>query len=72
MNVTLHGNVAELVNKQTELGHYESPEDLVYEAMQALVREKIDQGIERGIQDVKEGRVTEVNRDNIKEFLTNL
>ena len=72
MNITLHGNVAELVNKQTELGHYESPEDLVYEAMQALVREKIDQGIERGIQDVKEGRVTEVNRDNIKEFLTNL
>lgn len=72
MNVTLHGNVAEFVKVGTERGEYDSPEDLVYEALQALVREKIDQGIEDGLRDIEQGKVTEVNKDNLNEFIANL
>ena len=70
MNITLHGNVAELVQKQTELGHYESPEDLVYEALKALVKQKIDTGIEEGLNDIEEGRYIEVTQENYKKALS--
>jgi hypothetical protein len=71
MDITLHGNVAELVNEQIKLGGYESPEDLVFDALQALVRVKIDQGIEEGLEDVRHGRVTRVDSENLTEFITN-
>ena len=70
MNVTLHGNVAELVHKQTEIGNYESPEDLIYEALQVLIKQKIDNGIEEGLKDIEEGRYVEVTQENYKEVLS--
>lgn len=70
MNITLHGNVAELVSEQARLGGYASNEDLVYEALQALVREKIEQGIDEGLRDVQEGRVMEINKHNLQSVFS--
>ena len=70
MNVTLHGNVAEIVDRQMKLGGYESPEDLVYEALQALMSQKIEQGIDEGLKDVEEGRVVEINKENLDSVLS--
>jgi hypothetical protein len=71
MNVTLHGNVAEIVDRQMKLGGYESPEDLVYDALKALAHQKIEEGIEEGLEDVKHGRVTRINSENLNDFITN-
>ena len=70
MDITLHGNVADFVHKQTELGGYESHEDLVYDALKALVSKKIEEGIDEGIADIEAGRYVEINQDNLDLVLS--
>ena len=70
MNITLHGNVAEFVSEQARLGHYASYEDLVYEALQALAIQKIEQWINEGLRDVEKGKVMEINKNNLQSLLS--
>nr|VFK06867.1 MAG: hypothetical protein BECKLPF1236A_GA0070988_100052 [Candidatus Kentron sp. LPFa]VFK36745.1 MAG: hypothetical protein BECKLPF1236C_GA0070990_106871 [Candidatus Kentron sp. LPFa] len=68
MPLTLHGSVAELVRNQTLKGNYQSPEDLVREALEALMRQRVDAGIARGLADVEAGRYRKLTKDNVKEI----
>ena len=52
MNITLHGNVADIVDRQTQFGSYESYEDLVFDALKALTSQKINRGIDKGLKDI--------------------
>lgn len=70
MEITLHGSVADMLNNQVTAGNYQSPEDLVYEALEALVKQKIDQGINEGLADMEAGRVMEINADNLQAVLS--
>ena len=70
MTITLHGSVAEIVQNQMSVGDYQSPEDLVYEALEALIKSKIDEGINEGIADIEEGRYMEITTDNLKAVLS--
>ena len=70
MAITLHGSVAEMLEKQVSTGRYQSAEDLVYEALEALVRHKINKGINEGIADMEAGRSMELRHDNIEEVLS--
>ena len=70
MEVTLHGSVADMLNNQVTAGNYQSPEDLVYEALEALVKQKIDQGINEGLADMEAGRVMDINADNLQAVLS--
>lgn len=70
MNTILNGNFSEFVSEQARLGDYASHEDLVCEAFHALVREKMDQGIDEGLRDVEEGRVMEINKNNLQSVLS--
>jgi len=69
MSITLHGSVAKIVEDQMAIGNYQSPEDLVYEAINVLVRQKINEGIQEGIADIDAGRCMELTPDNIEEVL---
>nr|VFJ51624.1 MAG: hypothetical protein BECKDK2373C_GA0170839_103228 [Candidatus Kentron sp. DK] len=68
MTLTLHGSVAELVRNQTLEENYQSPEALVREALETLMRQRIDAGIIRGLADVEAGRCRELTDDNINEI----
>ncbi len=70
MTITLHGSVAEIIQNQVSVGGYQSPEDLVYEALEALMKSKIDEGINEGIADIEEGRYMELTPDNLKAVLS--
>ena len=70
MAITLHGSVAEIVENQMSTGSYQSPEDLIYEALETLVKHKIDEGINEGIADIEAGRFMELKHDNIAEALS--
>lgn len=70
MSITIHGSVAEMVQNQMAVGRYQSPEDLVFEALEALVKNKINEGINEGIVDIEAGRCMELRPDNIKEVLS--
>jgi Arc/MetJ-type ribon-helix-helix transcriptional regulator len=68
MDIVLHGEVAEMLQDQVVNGGYQSPEEVVYEALHALAKTKIDEGINRGLADVKMGRGTEIRPDNIADI----
>ena len=70
MAITLHGSVAEMIQSQVSTGAYQSPEDLVFEALEALVKSKIDEGISEGIADIEAGRTMPLSRDNMNEVLS--
>ena len=70
MNITLHGNIAELIDEQKRVGNYESYEDLVYEALQALISQKIEQGIHEGLCDVNKERHIEISKTNLQSTLS--
>lgn len=70
MEITLHGSVADMLNHQVVAGNYQSPEDLVYEALEALVKQKIDEGINQGLADMETGRVMKINTDNVQAVLS--
>lgn len=55
MDITLHGNVAEIVQEQMIKGGYQSPDDVVYEAIKLLIKQKINNSIERGLNDIETG-----------------
>ena len=65
MTVVLNGTVAELVENQTSIGNYQSPEDLIYEALEALEKRKIDTGIAKGLANIEAGNYKELTQDNI-------
>ena len=50
MDMTLHGNIAEIVHTQTQLSGYDSHEDLVFDTLNTLVNQKIKEGIEVELQ----------------------
>ncbi len=56
MAITLHGSVAEIVEDQVSVGGYDSPEDFVYEAIESLMKQKINAGIKEGLDDLETGR----------------
>ena len=70
MDITLHGSVAEIIQNQVSTGAYRSPEDLVFEALEALAKSKIDEGISEGIADINAGRSIPLSHDNINEVLS--
>lgn len=70
MEITLHGSVADMLNSQVVAGNYQSPEDLVYEALEALVKQKIDEGINDGLADMEAGHTMEINANNLKSVLS--
>jgi Arc/MetJ-type ribon-helix-helix transcriptional regulator len=70
MTITLHGDVAEMVQKQVSIGSYQSAEDLVCEALELLIKHKIDVGINEGMADIKAGRSMKLRIDNIEEVLS--
>ena len=70
MTITIHGSVAEMVKNQMVVGSYQSAEDLVYEALEVFVKNKIDMGINEGIADIEAGHCMELRSDNIKEVLS--
>ena len=70
MDITLHGSVAEIIQNQVSTGAYRSPEDLVFEALEALAKSKIDEGISEGIADIRAGRSMVLSHDNIEEVLS--
>jgi|GEM_PF-1974189 Arc/MetJ-type ribon-helix-helix transcriptional regulator len=72
MSVVLNGDIADLIEAQTKVGGYSSNEAFVQEAVSVLIKQKIDQGIQAGLEDVKAGRYEEVNADNLDEFLSSL
>ena len=55
MDITIHGNTAELVQEQMIKGGYQSPDDVVYEAVELLIKQKINNSIQRGLNDVDKG-----------------
>jgi Arc/MetJ-type ribon-helix-helix transcriptional regulator len=70
MTITLHGDVAEMVQKQVSIGSYQSAEDLVCEALELLIKHKIDASINEGMADIKAGRSMKLRIDNIEEVLS--
>ncbi len=67
--VTLNGAIADVVDQEIKTGGYQSAEDFVYEAVEALTRQKVEAGINRGLEDVKAGRCTEITPDNFDSIL---
>jgi len=55
MDITLHGNVAKIVQEQMIKGGYQSPDDVVYEAIELLIKQKINNSIQRGLNDIETG-----------------
>ncbi|PCK07113.1 MAG: hypothetical protein COA42_15880 [Alteromonadaceae bacterium] len=70
MSITLNGSVADIVSDQMKAGNYQSPEDLIYEAIEALVKQKIETGISEGLADAEAGRCMELNADTLNEVLS--
>lgn len=70
MEITLHGSVADMLNNQVTAGNYQSPEDLVYEALEALVKQKIDEGINEGLADMEAGKVMKISSDSLQAVLS--
>nr|VFK40915.1 MAG: hypothetical protein BECKSD772F_GA0070984_10781 [Candidatus Kentron sp. SD]VFK49426.1 MAG: hypothetical protein BECKSD772E_GA0070983_11791 [Candidatus Kentron sp. SD]VFK80128.1 MAG: hypothetical protein BECKSD772D_GA0070982_10871 [Candidatus Kentron sp. SD] len=68
MTLTPHGSVAELARNQTFDGNYPSPEDLIREALDVLMRQRIDAEIARGLADVEAGRYIKLTDDNMDEI----
>jgi len=55
MDITLHGNVAEIVQEQMIKGGYQSPDDVVFEAIELLIKQKTNDAIQRGLNDIEKG-----------------
>ncbi|MEC4090911.1 hypothetical protein [Pseudoalteromonas rubra] len=70
MTITLHGNVAELVQAEADSSGFQSPEDLIFEAVSEYVKKRIDSGIEQGLEDVESGDVVELDANNISKILS--
>ncbi|KZN66007.1 hypothetical protein N473_10585 [Pseudoalteromonas luteoviolacea CPMOR-1] len=70
MTITLHGNVAELVQAEANNSGFQSPEDLIFEAVSEYVKKRIDSGIEQGLEDVESGDVVELDANNISKILS--
>ncbi len=68
MDIVIHGTVAEMLQHQMTEGNYQSPEDVVYEALEALIKQKANQGIEAGLADIEAGRYVELRPDNLDEI----
>jgi predicted transcriptional regulator len=67
-DIILNGALADMVHQQTELGGYPSPEALLHEAVECLVQQKIDKGIQRGLDDIQAGRFKTLNLDTIDDI----
>ena len=72
MTLTLTGNIADIVSKEVKIRGYETTEDMIYEAMQALARERIEEGINKGLQAVQDGEYEEITNENIDEFVDSI
>ncbi|PCK09256.1 MAG: hypothetical protein COA42_05215 [Alteromonadaceae bacterium] len=70
MSITLNGSVADIISDQMKAGNYQSPEDLIYEAIEALVKQKIESGINDGLADLESGCCMELRTDTIGEVLS--
>ena len=69
MSITIHGAAAEMLQNEMSSGGYQSPEDVVYDALEALIKQKVSDNIDQGLADVEAGRVMEVTPDNIDAVL---
>lgn len=72
MTITLNGTIADIVQKETKLRGYQSAEDLVYEAVELLVKKRIDDGIKRGLADVSAGRLEDITEDGGDSLIDSL
>jgi antitoxin ParD1/3/4 len=58
MSYALSAEVERRINEQMELGHYNSPDDLLLDALEALAERRDDiEAIEAGIADMEAGRL---------------
>ena len=72
MTITLNGPIADIVQEEAKLRGYDSAEDLVYEAVELLVKKRIDDGIDRGLSDVSAGRFEEITADGGDSLIDSL
>ncbi len=70
MTITLEWSVAEMVAEQTAIGNYQSPEDLVYDALKSFVSRDIEQGISEAFDDINASRFEEMNQENMNTIIT--
>ena len=69
MDVTIHGTAAEMIQDEMRAGDYQSPEDAVCDAFEALIKQKVSNSIDEGLADIEAGRSMEITPDNIKSVL---
>lgn len=67
MDITIHGNTAEIVQEQMIKGGYQSPDDVVYEAIELLIKQKINNSIQCGLNDIETGDYQELTKDNMAD-----
>ena len=67
MQVQLQEPTASVIKNQVHLGHYQSPEEVINNAIEFLVA---NDGIEEGLKDIEAGRSMELKKDKINEILT--
>lgn len=65
MTITIDWHIADIIQKKSVLDGFKSPEDLVFQALKVYIEKKIDDDIESGLQDIKNGRCTEITSNNI-------
>jgi len=68
MDITIHGNTAEIVQEQMIKGGYQSPDDVVYEAVELLIKQKINNNIQRGLSDIEAGDYQVLTKDNMADI----
>lgn len=69
MDITIHGTAAEMIQNEMFSGGYQSPEDVVYDALEALVKQKVSDNIDEGLADIEAGRAMEITPDTIQSVL---
>jgi antitoxin ParD1/3/4 len=77
MNITLPKELEKLINEQIELGLFDSPGEVIREGLRLLReqnqlreirREELRREIQKGIDDIREGRFTTYTTENIHEL----
>jgi hypothetical protein len=73
MDITIHGNTAELVQEKMFKGGYQSPDDVVYKVVELLIKQKINNSIQCGLNDIDTGNFQKLtgNIDKIADSIIN-
>lgn len=81
MNITLSPELENLINEELQTGDYFSPSDVLREGLLLLKesklprevrRENLRREIQKGIDDIREGRYTTYNVDELDDFVEDI